>query len=143
MTSKPGGKRVTRLAADANVILSAVIGKAALRVFVHGSVEVVTTSAVLEEVSEYLPVFAQSYGIAPEVVESQFRLLGIHAYERREYEEHLPLALRRIGKRDPDDAGLVALALALGIPIWSNDRDFEAAGVRYYPTAQLLRLLGL
>jgi predicted nucleic acid-binding protein len=43
--------------------------------------------------------------------------------------------------RDPDDAHVLALALALEIPIWSNDRDFEISGVTCYSTEQMLRLL--
>ena len=40
---------------------------------------------------------------------------------------------------DPDDVALLALALHLGLPIWSNNRDFEDARVRWYTTAQLLK----
>jgi len=46
-----------------------------------------------------------------------------------------------IGERDPDDVDLLALALKLDIPIWTNDRDFEKTGVATYTTAQLLSLL--
>jgi len=52
------------------------------------------------------------------------------------------LARKRIGKRDPDDVDLLALALELKIPIWSNDGDFEGTGIEWYPTAQLLKKLG-
>ncbi len=52
-------------------------------------------------------------------------------------------AARRIGKRDPDDNDLLALALALDVPIWSNDKDFEAAEIEFYTTARLFKTLGL
>jgi len=35
----------------------------------------------------------------------------------------------------------LALALELGLPIWSNDRDFDGLPVDVYPTARLLKLL--
>jgi hypothetical protein len=35
----------------------------------------------------------------------------------------------------------LALAVGLGLPIWSNDRDLEGHGVTTYSTAQLLRKL--
>jgi predicted nucleic acid-binding protein len=38
---------------------------------------------------------------------------------------------------------LLALALHLKLPIWSNDNDFEDAGVEWYTTAQLLKTLGI
>ena len=139
MNSKLGGKSVERVAADANVILSAAIGKAALRVFTRSGLEVVSTSATLDEVREYLPAMAKAYGIAGEVLESQLRLLAIKGYATAEFRDFLPQATRLIGERDPDDAGLLALALALRVPIWTNDR--ETTGVDCYTTANLLKKL--
>jgi predicted nucleic acid-binding protein len=52
-------------------------------------------------------------------------------------------AAERIGSRDPDDIELLALDLHLGIPIWTNDRDFEAVNVDVFTTESLLRHLGL
>jgi predicted nucleic acid-binding protein len=57
------------------------------------------------------------------------------------YAPYLNEAADRIGSRDPDEAHVLALALALEIPIWTNDRDFEVAGVTCYTTAQMLELL--
>ena len=83
-----------RLVADANVLLSAVIGGRAGLVLRHsGIAEVLTPSFTLE-------------------------------------------AQRRIGDRDPEDADVLALALHLRVPVWSNDRDFERTGVERYTTAQ-------
>lgn len=45
---------------------------------------------------------------------------------------------RRIAKRDPDDVETLALAIHLGVPVWSNDDDFRGAGVTWYTTARLL-----
>jgi predicted nucleic acid-binding protein len=55
----------------------------------------------------------------------------------------IPETLRRIGKRDPDDAELPALALAFSVPLWSNDKDFEGTGVELFTSEALLRQLGL
>jgi predicted nucleic acid-binding protein len=48
-----------------------------------------------------------------------------------------------LAKRDPTDIPLAALALKLEIPVWSNDRDFEELPLIAYPTAKLLKILGL
>jgi predicted nucleic acid-binding protein len=45
--------------------------------------------------------------------------------------------------RDPEDADLLALALQLEIPVWSNDNDFKGTGVRWYTTARLMKALGI
>lgn len=143
MTSRPGGKSVERVAADANVILAAVIGKAALKVFTRSGVRVVSTVATLAEVREYLPKMAESYGIAPEILEAQLRLLAITKQPSADYKKFIPRANCLMGERDPDDVELLAMALALDIPVWTNDRDFEVAGVECYTTARLLKALGL
>jgi predicted nucleic acid-binding protein len=138
VTSRPGGK-LERVAADANVLLSAVLGHAALRVFTHYDVEVVAPATVIAEVREYLPEMGAHYDISVEALESQLRLLSIRQYERETYEEKIPEARSRIG--DADDIDLLALALVLGIAVWSNDNDFKGTGVEWYTTARLLKAL--
>jgi predicted nucleic acid-binding protein len=44
------------------------------------------------------------------------------------YQEHRAEAERRIGLRDPDDWPTVALALALELPVWSQDRTSPRLG---------------
>jgi len=64
-------------------------------------------------------------------------LLGREVYEKR-----IPEARRRIARRDPDDVEILALALHTGLPIWSNDNDFESAGIEWFATAELLATSG-
>lgn len=141
MTSPPGVRIAERLVADANVVLSAVAGKAALRVFTASSIQIVSTQEAIEDVEEYLPIFSKKYDIAVQALDGQLRLLAIKPYGLEAYRHHLAKAQRMIGKRDPDDAPLLALALALESPIWTNDHDFEETGVVCYTTARLLRHL--
>ena len=98
---------------------------------------------MLEEVREYLPVMAGSCGLAREILETQLRLLVIREYAVRDFSRLIPRARRLIGGRDPDDIDLLALALTLDVPVWTNDRDFEGTGVECYTTARLLKVLGL
>jgi predicted nucleic acid-binding protein len=57
------------------------------------------------------------------------------------YESFEEEARRRIGSRDPDDWPTVALALALSLPVWSQDKDFEVSGLTVLSTGQLLDAL--
>lgn len=61
---------------------------------------------------------------------------------KRQYAAAMPRALRLMAGRDRDDAHLLALALTLSIPIWSNDADLAGLPVATYPTAVLLKILG-
>jgi predicted nucleic acid-binding protein len=110
-------------------------------VFNRPGIEVVTTAFTLAEVVEYLPVLAESQNVALELLDLQLRLLAIKVCPAGEYRHAMPEAMRRIGRRDPDDVELLALALARSIPVWTNDRDFAGTGVRCLTTARLLKLL--
>jgi len=129
------------VAADANVILSAIAGKAALRVFLHAGLEIVTARFNLDEVEEYLEVMAEQYGLQAEILESQLRLLPLKICLSDYYEDLLPEAARRLAGRDDDDIELLALALKLNIPVWSNDNDFKKTGIEVYTTAKLIKAL--
>lgn len=54
------------------------------------------------------------------------------------YEPHREEAERRMAGRDLEDWPTVALALACSLPIWSQDKDMEAAGVTVHTTGELL-----
>lgn len=130
-----------KLAADSNVILSAVIGKAALQVFLRPKIELITTRFNVLEVEEYIPRLASKYGLDERSLSLQLKMLPIVVFDEKHYHSHTPQATRLLKERDPDDVHLAALALKEGIPIWSNDRDFEKLSLQVYTTAQLLKVL--
>ena len=136
-TSRP----LSKLAADANVILSAVAGKAALRVFLMEGIEIVTTEFNVSEVREYISVIAEKYGFGEEILESQLKLLPLLIYQQKFYADFLDKASKRLAESDEDDVQLLALSLKLKVPVWSNDRHFQHSGVEVYTTAKLLKKL--
>ena len=133
-----------QLVADANVLLSAVIGGRAALALRHERVEQVFTPAVAyDEVLEYLPSLARKKGLELDTLLLACAALPITVVEHPDYQEKLPTAKRRIAKRDPDDVDVLALALTLNLPVWSNDNDFEDSGVEWHTTAELLKMLGI
>lgn len=131
-----------RLVADTDVLLSAVLGGSASRVLVHPRVEAVLAAAsAMEEVHEYAAALARKKRLPVDVVLTAVVTLPVEVVDRTVYAGHLKEAGRRIGKRDPDDVETLALALHLGLPVWSNDDDFEDAGIAWYTTAELLKRL--
>lgn len=130
-----------RLAVDANVILSAVAGKAALRVFLREDIEILTTQFNIDEVRQYLSVIAGQYSLSEELLESQLKLLPLKIYSRHFYEGFIKEASNKLSGRDEDDIDLLALAIKLDIPVWSNDGDFKDSGVDVYTTSKLLKTL--
>lgn len=132
---------IAAIVADANVLLSAVIGKAALRVFTQFGVEVHAARFNASEVERYLPRMANKYGLPGYVVELQWRLLPVRIHSQGSYAKELPWAVGAIADRDADDVHPLALARALGFPLWSNDSDLHGHGVEVHTTAALLRRL--
>jgi predicted nucleic acid-binding protein len=133
-----------RLVADANVLLSAATGGRAAMVLGRPDLaEVLTTAAAMAEVQEYVEPLARRLRLPLPTVLLAVATLPVVVVERDEYEGALAEARRRIGRRDVDDAETLALALHLDAPVWSNDSDFEDAGVEWYTTARLLKRLGL
>lgn len=132
---------IDAVVADANVLLAAVVGKAALRVITEHGVVVHVADFNAAEVEEYLPHLSAKYDLSEDLVQLQWRLPPVIRHGEPEYAERLPAARERLADRDPEDAHALALAWALGLPLWSNDRDFEGQPVERYTTAGLLRAL--
>ena len=95
LTSTP----LRKLAADANVILSAVAGKAALRVFLLEGIEIATTEFNIGEVREYISVIADKYGLSEEILESQLKLLPLRIYQQEFYAAFLNIASKKLAGR--------------------------------------------
>jgi len=132
---------IESVVADANVLLSAVVGKAALRVFTQFDIAVHVTQFNRNEVAEYLPHMAHKYELNVELVEMPWKLLSLRIHSINDYRSQLPQAIRDIAHRDAEDAHALALARSLGVPIWSNDKDFDNLDVPCFSTARLLRAL--
>lgn len=129
-----------KVAADSNVILSAVIGKAALTAFTHTDFTIITTEFNCDEVREYLPVLSRKYHLDIQTVLLQFEMLPMVIYPLGYYKEAMPKALKIL--KDPDDAHLLALSMKQNVPVWSNDEHFRHKVISCYTTAELLKLLG-
>lgn len=140
MTSPP----LRSVAADSNVLLSAVAGRAARRVFEKApGLLVVTTEVVIAEVHKYVPEFAERYGFDVDFLHEEVEVLPLERYSESDYITHMREAKKYLDRRDPDDVHLAALALKLDVPVWSNDRDLTELPLRVYTTAQLLKALGI
>lgn len=133
-----------KLAADANVLLSAVIGGRARLVFNSAEIEeILTTESVFAEVEEYATLLGRKRKLDPETLMLAVASLPVSIIARDVYAQSIANARKRIGERDPDDVELLALALHSKIPVWTNDNDFEGCGLEWFTTAELLRKLGV
>ena len=133
-----------KLVADANVLLAAVLGGQAKTVLQHPEIdEVLTAEPTLAEVEEYAPILAKKKRLSLDTLLLAIAALPVTVVEQGVYSPSLPQARKLIASRDPDDVDILALALHMNLPLWSNDNDFEKAGIEWYTTAELLRKLEL
>ena len=133
-----------KLVADANVLLAAVLGGQAKTVLQHPEIdEALTAEATLAEVEEYAPILAKKKRLSLDSLLLAIAALPVTVVEKAIYSSSLRRARKLIASRDPDDVDILALALYTNLPLWSNDNDFEEAGIEWYTTAELLRKLGV
>lgn len=138
MTSQHSGV----IAVDANAMLSAIIGGNARYVFANSQYRFITTQNVWDEVLEYLPVLALKKKLSVSLLTTASKLLPLEIIPESEYASRIAEAQMLVGERDPDDVGLLALALAMQCPIWSNDNDLVALRpkIKVFTSAEMLSL---
>lgn len=116
------------IAVDANILMSALLGGTPQRILFDPNFEFITTERTTWEVKRYLPFLAQKLDLTESEILSALESLPITAYQERDYADQLPIARQLIEARDPRDVDILALALATGAFLWSQDQDFENIG---------------
>ncbi|MCX6603460.1 MAG: PIN domain-containing protein [Acidobacteria bacterium] len=117
------------------------MGGAAARLAARPDLELFTTTHTFDETLEYLPVLAAHKGLRLERMERALQTVPIRIVPADEFASSRDEAARRMAQRDPEDVDLLALAMHLGLTVWTNDRDFAIAGLSVVSTAQLLALI--
>ncbi len=108
---------------DANPIISALLGGFAREIFFRHDFEFATAEFTLQEVKKYIPYISKKSGKSEKFLYFLLALLPVRVYSRLKYDSFLPKAERLI--KDKNDQDILALALALNCPLWSNDQHFE------------------
>ena len=133
------------LVVDANILVRAVLGER-VRAVIEAHAEEVSffvPEVAYAEAEEHLATLVVKRGGDPEKALSLLRclrslvvLIGSEVYGELETE-----ARERLGARDPEDWPILASALALGCPIWTEDTDFFGCGVATWTSDRVLMFL--
>lgn len=130
-----------RIVLDANILIRAVLGKRVPKLVESYATEVRFAAPVtaFDEALRHLPTIAERRGWDPApLIDSVGKLR--HVVEPVELAVIIPFkeaALARIGSRDPMDWPVVAAALALDCPIWTEDQDFFGTGIATWTSARI------
>jgi predicted nucleic acid-binding protein len=83
------------------------------------------------EAREHLPAILAKRGIPVEAGLATLEAVGqvVQVADASIYSQFEEMARMRLVGRDPEDWPVLAAALALGCPIWTEDKDFFGTGV--------------
>ena len=129
------------LVLDANILLRAVFG-ARVRQLLETYEDVAgfcSPDACFREAEEYVPDLAKRRAVDSSVALTVLQEVSriVVSVDRSLYEDYEELARERIEHRDPDDWPVVAVALMLDIPVWTEDQDFFGCGIPTWTTDRL------
>ena len=131
----------TTLVLDANIVVRAVLSTK-VRTWIERSssnVRFFTPDVCFDDAEKYVPLIFEKRKLpsepAMEVLAGISRIIQI--VEADIYGDYSEEAKQRIAVRDPDDWPIVAAALALNRPIWTEDADFFGAGIATWTTDRI------
>jgi predicted nucleic acid-binding protein len=121
------------LVLDANILLRGVFGKRVRQLLekYEDKARFYTPDVCFEDARRYIQVISNERGLDVDLGLSVLEQIGsiVEEVDPSLYEEYQSVARDRIGPRDPDDWPVVATALLLALPIWTEDQDFFGSGV--------------
>ena len=118
---------------DANILIRAVLGKRVRELIVDNAdrVQFFSPDVAYADARKYLPGLLEKRGVKSEPAMAVLDALEsmVCPLELGVYEGFKTQALQRIAMRDADDWPILACAMTIGCPVWTEDADFFGAGV--------------
>lgn len=126
---------------DANILIRAVLGKR-VRELVFENATVVKFFApdvAYTDARKYLPSLLKKRGVDADAAMLVLDLLErvVQPIDAELYGGMQQQALQRIAVRDADDWPVLACAMTLGCPVWTEDADFFGTGVATWTTDRI------
>ena len=126
---------------DANILIRAVLGRRVRRLIIENArtVRFFAPTVAYEDARKYLPALLKKRGVdaagALKVLDALEVI--VQPLEVDLYADFQPEALKRIAIRDAEDWPVLACALAIGCPVWTEDADFFGTGVATWTTDRI------
>jgi predicted nucleic acid-binding protein len=126
------------LVLDANILMRAVLGRRVRELLerYEDSATFYSPEVSFDDARRYLKLVLEKRGLKPEsglAILEQISQLVV-SVDRSLYGDYELPARERIEARDPDDWPVVAVALMLDLPIWTEDQDLFGSGVATWTT---------
>ena len=123
---------------DANILIRAVLGKRVQElIFENAStVKFFAPDVAYADTRKYLPALLEKRGVMSDA--AMMVLDGLEGVVQAiEFELYVGIqhqALQRIAVRDAEDWPVLACAMTIGCPVWTEDADFFGSGVATWTT---------
>ena len=118
---------------DANILIRVVRGKRVRELIVDNAAEVqfFAPDVAYADARKYLPALLEKRGVKSESAMAVLDALEsiVRPLEPGVYTGLQAQALQRIAIRDADDWPVLACAMTIGCPVWTEDADFFGTGV--------------
>jgi predicted nucleic acid-binding protein len=118
---------------DANILIRAVLGKRVRELIVDNAdaVQFFAPDVAYADARKYLPGLLEKRGVKSEPVMAVLDSLEsiVWLLELGVYEDLKTQALQRIAMRDADDWPVLACAMTIGCPVWTEEADFFGTGI--------------
>lgn len=138
-----------RIILDANILVRAVLGTRVKGIITdHGEqAQFFAPEVAYVDAEHYLPQILAKHDRADEIDDALAYLEQLRAVvlpvPEEVYEYRRVDALSRIESRDPDDWPVLAVAIVIECPIWTEDQDFFGAGVPTWTTDRVELYFGM
>jgi predicted nucleic acid-binding protein len=126
---------------DANILIRAVLGKRVRELIVEhaATVKFFAPDVAYADARKYLPELLEKRGVNSAAAMTVLDALEVFV-QPIEFEFYAGLqqqALQRIAIRDADDWPVLACAITLDCPVWTEDADFFGSGVATWTTDRI------
>jgi len=129
------------LVIDANILVRAVLGRRVREILETYAEQAsfFVPEVAYAEAEEHVPALVVRRGGDPEKAVRFLRSLRdlVDLIGSEVYGDFESSARERLGDRDPEDWPILASALAIGCPIWTEDTDFFGCGVPTWTTSRV------
>ena len=127
---------------DANILIRAVLGRKVrelLERYSQSGIRFLAPDSAFAEAHKHLPALLRRVGRPTEDADSSLDFLRgvVESIDREFYASHEQEARERLRGRDEDDWPVLAAALAMSCPIWTEDTDFFGTGHSVWTTRNI------
>jgi predicted nucleic acid-binding protein len=127
---------------DANILIRAVLGRRVrhlIDTYASQGVRFFAPDVAFDDAEKYLPLLLKKRGNPPTDVSASLEYLRnfIETVTPELYAVLESEARQRLCGRDENDWPILATALALACPVWTEDADFFGTGVAVWTTSRI------